>query len=361
MASHFHLDEDSLHDPLLTRLPTARIERPGPCRRHRSRQGHQSPQRELRPDARVVRRLQQGLRRALEGQDRRQRQRQAVAWRFRQAGALGHRRAGCRRGDAGPRLRRGRAGRQGQADPRRLAEALATQQLALHLDHRVPGAQGQSQGHQGLGRSRQAGRIGGHAQPQDLGRRALELSCGLGLRAEEVRQRRQARAGLRGGAVRQRTGARFRRTGLAHHLHRARRRRRVHLLGERGLPGDEGTRSGQVPDRGALPEHPGRAAGDGGRQDGRAQGLTRGGHGLPAVPLHPGRPGDRGAELLPADRPHGRSEVRQAVHQGLAVHHRRTSSVAGPRRRRRTSPTAECSTRSTRGSSRRDRTCSTFA
>ena len=33
-----------------------------------------------------------------------------------------------------------------------LAEAAAAQQRALHLDHRVPGAQGQSEGHQGLGR-----------------------------------------------------------------------------------------------------------------------------------------------------------------------------------------------------------------
>jgi ABC-type sulfate transport system substrate-binding protein len=30
--------------------------------------------------------------------------------------------------------------------------------LALHLDHRVPGAQGQPQGHQGLGRSGEARR-----------------------------------------------------------------------------------------------------------------------------------------------------------------------------------------------------------
>ena len=48
--------------------------------------------------------------------------------------------------------------------------------LALHLDHRVPGAQGQSQGHQGLGRSDQTRRQRHHAEPEDLGRRALELS-----------------------------------------------------------------------------------------------------------------------------------------------------------------------------------------
>ena len=70
---------------------------------------------------------------------------------------------------------------------RRLAEAPAAECLALHLDHRVPGAQGQSQGHQGLGRSDQARRQRHHAESEDLGRRALELSGRLGLCAEEIR------------------------------------------------------------------------------------------------------------------------------------------------------------------------------
>ena len=39
-----------------------------------------------------------------------------------------------------------------QAACRGLADAPAAQQRALHLDHRVPGAQGQPEGHQGLGR-----------------------------------------------------------------------------------------------------------------------------------------------------------------------------------------------------------------
>ena len=71
--------------------------------------------------------------------------------------------------------------------------------VALHLDHRVPGAQGQSEGHQGLGRPGQAGRAGDHAQPEDLGRRALELPGRLGLRAEEVRRRRGQGQGVRQG------------------------------------------------------------------------------------------------------------------------------------------------------------------
>jgi ABC-type sulfate transport system substrate-binding protein len=47
----------------------------------------------------------------------------------------------------------------GQADPGRLAEAPAAQQQPLHQHHRLPGAQGQPQGHQGLGRPRQARRL----------------------------------------------------------------------------------------------------------------------------------------------------------------------------------------------------------
>ena len=79
-----------------------------------------------------------------------------------------------------------------------LAEAAAAQQRALHLDDRVPGAQGQPQGHQGLGRPRQARRAGDHAQSQDLGRRALELSRRLGLCAasrsasDETKARRRS-------------------------------------------------------------------------------------------------------------------------------------------------------------------------
>ena len=72
-----------------------------------------------------------------------------------------------------------------------LAERSAAEHLALYLDHRVPGAQGKPQGHQGLGRPGQARRQRHHAKSKNLGRGALELSGGLGLRAEEIRLRRQ--------------------------------------------------------------------------------------------------------------------------------------------------------------------------
>ena len=88
--------------------------------------------------------------------------------------------------------------RQGRQAAQGLAEAAARRQRALHLDHRVPGAQGQSQGHPGLGRPGQAGRRRDHAQPQDFGRRPLELSRGLGLGPRQERRRRSQGQGVRG-------------------------------------------------------------------------------------------------------------------------------------------------------------------
>ncbi len=77
--------------------------------------------------------------------------------------------------------------------PEELAVAFTQQQHSLYLDHRVPGAQRKSQTHQGLGRPDQARRRRDHPQSQDLRRRALELSRGLGLRAQEKQRRRKAR------------------------------------------------------------------------------------------------------------------------------------------------------------------------
>ena len=73
-----------------------------------------------------------------------------------------------------------------------------------------------------------------HAEPEDLGRRALELSRRLGLCAEEIRLRRQGEA-VRRRHLQERAGARYRRARLDRHLRRARRRRRAAGLGERGV------------------------------------------------------------------------------------------------------------------------------
>ncbi len=98
-----------------------------------------------------------------------------------------------RRRDARARLRH-RRDRGARPARHGLAEEAAAERRALHLDDRVPGAQGQSEGHQGLGRPGEARRQGDHAESEDLRRRALELSRGLGLCAEEIRHRRTRRA-----------------------------------------------------------------------------------------------------------------------------------------------------------------------
>ncbi len=77
----------------------------------------------------------------------------------------------------------------------RLAEAAAAEQLAVHVDDRVPGPEGQPEGHQGLGRSGEAGHRGDHAEPQDVRGSALELPRRLGVReATGGRRRCQGRA-----------------------------------------------------------------------------------------------------------------------------------------------------------------------
>ena len=93
------------------------------------------------------------------------------------------------------------------------------------------------------------GRLGDHAEPEDLGRRTLELPRGLGLGAQAAGRQRGHGGGLPRQAVQERAGARHRRARLAHDLRPARHRRRADLLGERGVPRDPGPREGQVRDR----------------------------------------------------------------------------------------------------------------
>ena len=104
---------------------------------------------------------------------------------------------------------------------------------------------------------------------------------------------------------------------------------------------------GQVRDRRPVAQHPGRAAGRGRRQGRGQAGHARGRRGVPEVPLHARRPGDRGEALLPAARRRGRREVRGTVRRRSSSSPSTRRSAAGRRRRRRTSPTAAPSTRST--------------
>ena len=136
--------------------------------------------------------------------------------------------------------------------PGQLADTAAAQQRAVHVDDRVPRAPWQSQGHQGLGRPREAGHRGHHAESEDVGRRALELPRRLGLRAEEDRQRSR-REGLRREALQQRPCTRLGGARIDDDLCRARHRRRLPVVGERGVPGHQGTGSRQARDRRAEP------------------------------------------------------------------------------------------------------------
>ena len=167
--------------------------RPGPGRA----QAGDTAQRVVRSDARALRGLQPAVRRLLEGEDRPGGDDPPVARRLGQAGPLGDRRPGGRRGDAGAGLRHRPDRREGRQPAGRLADAAAQQQLALHLDDRVPGPQGEPEGHQGLGRPGQAGRLGHHAEPEDLGRRPLELPGGLGLGAAPAGRQRGQGQGVR--------------------------------------------------------------------------------------------------------------------------------------------------------------------
>ena len=60
----------------------------------------------------------------------------------------------------------------------------------------LPGAERQSETHQGLGRPGEARHFSDHAQSQNLGRRALELSRSLGLRAQATRRQLTTRRGI---------------------------------------------------------------------------------------------------------------------------------------------------------------------
>ena len=209
---------------------------------------------------------------------------QAVARRLGQAGARGDRRAGGRRRHAGAGLRHRRDRRaRPSCMPTDWQKRLPQQQRALHLDDRLPGAQGQPEGDQGLGRPGEAGRRGDHAQPEDLGRRALELPGRLGLRAQAARRRRGQGPGVR--------RARSSRTCRCSTPARAARPRPSSSAASATCCSPGRTRrswrsrsSGQDKFEIVVPvaQHPGRAAGRGGRQGRRQARHARGRRGLPA-------------------------------------------------------------------------------
>jgi len=174
------------HVPLSNQPPA-----PCPCRGHgrlradpgRRRHGPAEAAAEclLRPHPRALPQPQCRLLQAMAGRTRHADPGGNLARRFGQAGARGDRWPGGRRGDPGPGLRHRLHRREGQVAAHRLAEASARQQHALHLDHRIPGAQGQPEADQGLAGPAQVRCAGDHAQSEDFRRRALELPGRLGL------------------------------------------------------------------------------------------------------------------------------------------------------------------------------------
>ncbi len=107
---------------------------------------------------------------------------QPVARRLDQAGARRRQRPRSRRRHLQPGARHRRSGQDRRHRLGRLAQEVPQRRLALHDDLDLPRPQGQPEGHQGLGRSRQARHRGDRSQPEDLRQRPLHLPRRLGLR-----------------------------------------------------------------------------------------------------------------------------------------------------------------------------------
>ena len=218
---------------------------------------------------------------------------------------------------------------------------------ALHLDHRLPGAQGQPQGDQGLGRPGEAGSRGRHPQPEDLRRRALGLPGGLGLCAEDAgRQRRQGPGLRRASSTRTcpvlDSGARGSTTTFAQ-----RGIGDVLLAWENeALSGAEGIRAGQVRDRRARrsrswPSRRWRWWTRSSTSKARARSPR------PTNILYSPKAQEIAARTTTGRGPRPRPSIRRPIPAGQAVHHRRDLRRLDEGAGRPTSPTAACSTRST--------------
>ena len=250
--------------------------------------------------------------------------RRAVARRIGQAGAFGHRRLAGGRRDAGAGLRHRRHRRAGRAAAGGLAETAAGQQHALHFDHCFPGAQGQSEAHQGLGRPGQARRLSDYAESEDFRRRALGLSGGLGLRAQSDRRQTKRRRKISSQRLYKNvpvldSGARgstttFVQRGIGDVLI-AWENEASSALKEFGRDKVEIV----VPSVSILAEPPVAVV----DKVVDKKGTSGGGGGLSGIPLHARGSGDRGEELLPAAHWIGGEKVRSEFPQAEAGTRRR--------------------------------------
>ncbi len=285
---------------------------------------------------------------------------QPVAWRLRRSGPRRDRRAPCRCGDAGaarptstPSPNAKQAARPTGRSACRKNSSPYTSTIVFLV------RKGNPKAHQGLGRSGEAGRPGHHAQPEDLGRRALELPGGLGLGAEKLTATTRPRSRDFVGRSTSNvpvldTGAR----GSTVDLRPARHRRRAARPG-RTRPSWRCKEFGAgkfeivVPPLSILAEPPVPLV------DGNvdAQGHAQGRRGLSRLSLHAGGAGDHRASNF--YRPLNAAAADPADLARFPkielVTHRHRSSAAGPRRRPSISPMAACSTRSTSPAPRRTR------
>ncbi len=164
----------------------------------------------------------------------------AVARRLRLAGAVGHRRPRGRRRDARPRLRHRRRGQEPACSMPNWQQRLPDNSAPYTSTIVFLVRKGNPKGIRDWGDLDQAGRVGDHAQSENLWRRALELPGGLGIRAAATRRQRADGPRLPHAALRQRAGARFRRARRHQYLRPARHRRRAPRVGERGVPRGRG-------------------------------------------------------------------------------------------------------------------------
>jgi hypothetical protein len=170
----------------------------------------------------------------------------------------GDRWPGGRCGHTGPGLRCGRSCTRRPNWSRRTGRPACRQQLALLLDHRVPGPEGESEGHPGLGRPGETRCVGDHAQSEDLRAGRAGTTWPPGNSPSARRDGDEAQAQELSPASSRTCRCWIPAPAVHHHLCTARHRRCVHLVGKRGLPRAEGVRPRPLRDHRALGQHPGR-------------------------------------------------------------------------------------------------------
>ena len=155
--------------------------------------------------------------------------------------------------------------------------------------------------------------------------------------AQERRQRSQGE-GVRRGALQERAGARLRRARLHDHLRRARHRRRASSRG-RTRRSSRSRSSARTSSRSScrrcrILAEPPVAVVD---KVVDKRGTRKAAEAYLAVPVHRGRPGDRGEALLPADATRRSRRSTRASSRRSSSSPSTRRSAAGRRRRRRTS------------------------